>query len=194
MKTLPAALLYASLAVAGPITIGQWYEFGFDPSTHPFAAGCLPADPLGVPCGNTEIGSVELDSPPWTLTALLPVQAQFTDALLAGDSFSIFDFGALVGSTPVVPPDGFCGLDTNICFANPAVSHASFDLAAGPHSLTVRVQEAQIQGEGFVRLLVVPEPSYLGLVAALLGFGVARLVRLDARLRRGSFLHIPRQL
>ena len=91
-----------------------------------------------------------------------------TDAFLPGDSFTILDFGALVGSTPAVLLTGItCGFDPNVCLTNPAFSHAAFLLAAGPHSLTVGVQPAQIQGEGFFRVQAVPEPSYIVMIAAL---------------------------
>src|SRR5207249_3183248 len=94
------------------------------------------------------------------------VSLSVTDSFLAGDSFTIFDFGALVGSTPTVSLSGIsCGFDPNVCLTNPAFSHATFLLSAGPHSLTITVQPAQIQGEGFFRVQAVPEPSYILVIA-----------------------------
>jgi hypothetical protein len=176
MKTLLAFFLLATLAEAGSITVGPWYEFGFDPNHQPTVAGCLPDDPTGVPC-RAGIGSLNLDTPPWTFTASSPVTLSVTDAFLSGDSFSIFDFGALVGSTPVVPMGASCGLDPNVCFADPAFSHATFGLLPGPHSLTITVQPAQILGEGFLRVQAVPEPSYVGLLAAVLALCMKRACR-----------------
>jgi hypothetical protein len=176
MRTLLALVLLAVAAEAGPISIGPWYEFGFDPDHFPSVAGCLPDDPAGVPC-RAGIGSINLDAPPWTFTNSSPVLLTVTDAFLAGDSFSVFDFGALVGSTPIVGLGPFCGLDPNVCLADPAFSHASFNLPAGPHSLTITVQAAQLLGEGFLMVSSVPEPSYSGVFAVLVVLCFVRISR-----------------
>ena len=150
------------------IGLGAWYEFGFDPNHSPLAAGCQPADPSGVPCRDG-IGSTFLGNSPWTFTAESLAEMTVTDAFLAGDSFDVFDFGALMGSTPSVATGGAdCGLNPSICFSAPGISHASFVLPAGAHSITVGVHEAQILGEGFFRLDTVPEPSTFGVTALLL--------------------------
>jgi len=153
---------------AGTITLNTWYEFGFDPNHAPAVAGCQPADPAGVPC-RTGINSTPLDSPPWTFVAPAPVQLTTTDAFLLGDSFDVFDSGTAVGSTPSVPITGLsCGLDPSVCLADPGVSHATFLLASGPHAITIDAHAAQLLGEGFFRVAVVPEPSTFGLTALLL--------------------------
>jgi hypothetical protein len=172
---------------AGPIGLNTWYEFGFDPNHSPVVAGCQPADPAGVPC-RTGINSTPLDSPPWTFMTASPVQLTATDAFLPGDSFDIFDSGTAVGSTPSVPISGVsCGLDPSICLADPAVSHATFLLASGPHAITIDVHAAQLLGEGFFRVAVVPEPSTFCLTALLLASlcGSRKL----CRARRGSPSH-----
>jgi hypothetical protein len=148
-----------------PRLLGQWYEFGFDAVHLSAVIGCQPADPVGVPC-RVGIGSLNLDAPPWTFTAPTPVNLSVTDAFLSGDNFTILDFGALVGSTPAVPLAGIsCGFDPNVCLTDPAFSHATFLLPAGPHSLTMVVQPAQLLGEGFFRVQAVPEPSYILVIA-----------------------------
>jgi hypothetical protein len=166
MKFLFAGFAFAAIASAGTIGIGPWFEFGFDPDHAPIVAGCLPEDPAGVPC-SAGIGSLNLDAAPWEFNAFTPVKLDVTDASLAGDSFSIFDFGVPIGSTSIVALGPFCGLDPNLCFASPAFSHASFVLPSGAHSLTIAVEAAQILGEGFLRIAPVPEPTYAGL------FGIA---------------------
>jgi hypothetical protein len=88
-----------------------------------------------------------------------------TDGFLAGDGFTIFDCGALIGSTSVVLLGPSCGLDPNVCFPHLALSHASFLLLSGTHSLVITVQPAQILGEGFLRVQAVPEPISTGLIA-----------------------------
>jgi len=176
MKSWIVAALLARSAVAGPIFLAEWYEFGFDPNHFPSVAGCQPADPSGVPCraGTTPL---LLDTPPWTFSSAGVLNLQITDAFLPGDRFSVYDFGVLIGSTPPVPVQlAMCGLDPNQCFTDPAFSHATFQLPPGSHSLTVTVQPAQLLGEGFFRVLAVPEPalSMLGGLTLLVFGGLAR--------------------
>ena len=87
---LSAFLLTANVAVANPITLGTWYEFGFDPA-HSTATvpGCLPVDPSGVPCRPPDPGvvSVLLGAPPWTFSSPNAVVLTITDVFLAGDTF-----------------------------------------------------------------------------------------------------------
>jgi len=54
-KWLIALLLvftFSTPILPSTIGLGTWYEFGFDPNHSPLAAGCQPADPSGVPCGD----------------------------------------------------------------------------------------------------------------------------------------------
>jgi hypothetical protein len=151
-------LVSSSPGFAGSISPNIWYEFGFDPNHAPSAAGCQPADPSGVPC-RPGIGTVNLDNPPWAFALPTAVDFTITDGFLAGDSFDVLDFGVLIGSTPSEPLSGHsCGFDPRICLVDPAMSHASFPLPAGPHSISIFVRPAQILGEGFFEVTV-PEPS-----------------------------------
>ena len=158
------ALLFLLLTAVGSPTYADllpsiWYEFGFDPDHFPIASGCQPDDPAGVPC-RPGIGTVNLDAPPWTFVSPTAVDFTITDGFLAGDSFGVLDFGVVVGSTPLVPLNGHsCGLDPRICVVDPEMSHDSFLLPAGSHSITVFVNAAQILGEGFFEFAPVPEPS-----------------------------------
>ncbi len=172
-------LAIGSSASAGTIFPDIWYEFGFDPNHSPLAAGCQPTDAGGVPC-RPGIGTVNLDAPPWTFISSGPVTFTITDGLLAGDFFDVFDLGTLIGSTPAVPLTGHsCGLDPRLCVTDPEMSHASFLLPAGSHSITVFSHPAQILGEGFVEVTAVPEPSSVLLIIA----GMLTMLRLSGRKR-----------
>lgn len=156
-----------SSVLAGPILLDTWYQFFSDPNHSPFAAGCLGALPGQCPAVTN---TVPLDSPPWTLTASSPVLLTLTDVHLSGDRFDAFDSGTLLGSTPTVGIGGTsCGLDPNGCLADPNFSHATLELAAGSHSLTVFVHAAELNVEGFFRLDPVTEPSTLVLLSASAG-------------------------
>jgi hypothetical protein len=176
---LLALLVSSSPAFAGSIFPNIWYEFGFDPNHAPFVAGCQPADASGVPC-RPGIGTVNLDTPGWTFTSSTVVAFTTTDGFLAGDFFDVFDLGTLIGSTPAVPLNGHsCGLDPRVCVADAQISHASFLLPAGPHSISIVAHPVQILGEGFFEFTAVPEPSSFLLV-------IASLVWMWRRSRRRS--------
>jgi len=164
-------------AFAGAVAPGVWYEFAFDPNHSPLASGCLPAGPSGVPLCRVGVGATFLDTPPWIFMASTPVLFKITDSSLSGDFFDVRDFGSAVASTPAVALFANCGVDPNICFADPLISHTSFVLPAGAHSITIFVHPAQIEGEGFFRFDAVPEPSTVW----LLGSGLMALWAIAAR-------------
>ena len=120
------------------------------------------------------VDSTRLDAPAWTFASVTPVRFTITDGFLAGDVFDVFDAGLLIGSTPPVPLFGNCGLDPTACVVDPSMSHASFLLPAGAHSMTISVQAAQILGEGFFIAQPVPEPGTLLLVGTLLALMARR--------------------
>jgi len=178
-----AFLLTANVAVANPITLGTWYEFGFDPShSTSTVPGCLPVDPAGVPCRPPDPGvvSVLLGAPPWTFSSPNDVVLTITDVLLAGDNFRVFDNGTLIGSTNVPLQFLSCGINPDVCLTNPNFAHGSFLMSSGAHSITIGVTPAQILGEGFFRVdPAVPEPSTLSLLA----LGVVCFIAMTVRRR-----------
>ena len=157
---------------AGPITTdGQWYEFEFDTASsggdcYNGLYGCIPSSG-----GN----SVPADDPPWTFNSLSPVNLTVTDAFLYGDAFSVFDFGAFIGSTPAVVMSGSGSDDPDLALLDPAFSHASFSLSSGSHSITLEAYQTVDHGCAYFRASSVPEPSTLLLLSsALAGVGLLR--------------------
>ena len=123
----------------GPAPIGgPWLEFAFTAVGVP-ATGCFPADPAGPGCAPSSKGnSLFVDAPPWTFTAPpAGVMLTVTDAFLNGDVFRVFDSAVAIGDTSAVAAGGSCGNNPKTCLADPLTSSGTFQLGAGPHSITI---------------------------------------------------------
>jgi hypothetical protein len=171
-----AIVLSATPLFAGPVVVDNpsWYEFGFFAPAGSFAVtgvGAVPSD-----AGNSQFA----DAPPWTFSSPTPVLFTVTDAFTGGDSFHVFDFDALVGTTPPVPRFNVSPEVSNPADAvtNPGFSHASFPLMAGSHSITISLAETPFTagGAAYFRVDSVPEPMSLTLAAwiTLVGFKLRR--------------------
>ena len=134
---------------------GPWNEFSFG-AAGVFAKGCSPADPAGAGCVPSSAGNSQfVGSPPWKFVAPSDgATLTVTDAFLKGDTFEVFDNGNLIGSTSAVATDSTgCGSDPVPCLADPAVSHAVFNLGPGAHSITIKALASPFQsGAAYFRV------------------------------------------
>jgi len=154
-------------ASAGPITVGQWYTFGFGTTGSPLSSTCLSTCENGIHPPSVALPS---DSP-WTFT--LPTRGELivTDAFLPGDQFSLSDHGTFIGdtSTPVIDYNKTCSNDISACLAFSEISKGTFALAAGDHAITGTVIQSPFDGGvGYFEVRAVPEPATMSLLAASL--------------------------
>ena len=110
------------------------------------------------------------------------------DGSFAGDTFSITNFGAALGTTSAVAPGTYeaaidTGYDFDAALANPNFSRGVFTLGEGSYSISGQLlQSVTFGGQalnatvGAVQLTVsaVPEPSTVAMLLA--GFGVMGLL------------------
>jgi hypothetical protein len=157
---MQARIMYA-------VTVGSgWQYFDWD--------GAAPVD--------------SLDNP-FTFTLTEPGYLSVTDALVDGDRFEVWDGATLVGTTSVPLDDGQYQPDPDLTFRTAAWSWGQFPLAAGAHSINIRViteATGSTSGTGYLRIDLAPYGSAiptldlagLALLAALLaGAGLALLRR-----------------
>jgi len=149
-------------ALMGPVPVGgPWIEFAFG-GKGSTATGCSPADPGGPGCAPSSAGnSVFGGTPPWTFNAPAGgATITVTDAFLRGDQFEVFDGGTSIGTTSAPATTGACGDDPDPCLADPQVSHGSFNVGPGPHSIKI-VARASPFGTGAAYFRIDPAPAKL---------------------------------
>jgi hypothetical protein len=191
-QQLMAVALAAVVAFAAPAqatsvamtTDGSWNEFAIDSLVAAdFGTGWI-ADTDGSPLSFT-----------FTIAAGSRGTLTVVDAGYAGDTFTLRNFGATLGSTSSVPAgstDGGLEFDFAQALANPAYSHGVFELQAGSYSISGSLLQSVFDSaaltdldatNGAVRLALspIPEPSS---TALLLG-GLAA-VALIARRRKSA--------
>ncbi len=136
----------ATAAWAIPVSPGTWYEFGF---FGPAGTWAFAGSGTAAITGATQIGG-----PEWTFTG--PAEIALTDNFSQGDSFSLYDHGKLVGSTPAVNASSdrhIPGIDPEAALRDSTYSHAIFSLGPGEHSLTIRIDNSPFwAGAGFFKL------------------------------------------
>jgi hypothetical protein len=107
---------------------------------------------------------------PYTFNALTPVRLDVTDDFFAGDRFEVFDFGASIGLTSLVPAVAAPEVGPEAAFNDPTYSSGRFLLGPGAHSITmVAVENPFNGGRGYLRAMPIPEPSTVALGMLALG-------------------------
>ena len=130
---------FSSLSFAGDITEyanSEWLQAGYDTATGSAEVlGATPADPDGVPCGDTD-NALSADKPPWTFTvgpggAVLTVVDNWT----LQDQYAVFDNGNHIGDTSEPPVGLVCYDIPDFCLEYG--SKGEFELGEGDHSITM---------------------------------------------------------
>jgi hypothetical protein len=152
---------------------GPWYEFEFGTVGTHAINGSVATPSSG---GN----SIAADDPPWTFAG--PATFTNTDAFNQGDSFDVLDFGAFAFTTPLVAQGTGSSNDPDVTGIDPSYSHASFQFAVGPNSITIVTTASPFQGgNAYFRIDAVPEPSTLVLATLALVAGLPPLARMSRR-------------
>jgi hypothetical protein len=192
-ETVKAQLISSVLVVAAAIAApahattvslaadGSWNEFNVDNQVAPsFGNGWIDFTD-GSPLSFT-----------FTIAAGRTGHLTVVDAGFAGDTFSLTNFGAAIGSTTAVPTgttDGPVVSDFDQALADPSFSQGVFTFGAGTYRISGLLNQSVLDGgapldatDGAVRLQVsaVPEPSPFALLLAGLG-AIGLLIRRRAR-------------
>jgi hypothetical protein len=152
-------------AVAGPININTWYEFGFGGPGDALGdcLGCVPSVPV-----STDAGAA-----PWTISLAGPATLTVLDLFLSIDQFEMFNNLVSIGTTSAPVDGGACGGDIACSLADARYSRGIFNLGPGDYSFTGTQLLGQA-GAGVFRVDM-PEPASLVLFgAALAGVSVFR--------------------
>ena len=185
-KPLMAAALAAAALIAAPAQAtsvalaadGSWNEFDID--------SLLSADGGKAWIDEAYAGDDSALSFAFTIAAGSHGTLTVVDTGFAGDTFTITNGGAVLGTTSSVPAGTSAGplvLGYDDALANPAYSNGVFTLGAGTYSISGALLQS-VDGDldatsGGVRLSVssIPEPTN----AALMFAGVAALAALARR-------------
>ncbi|MCH8855634.1 MAG: PEP-CTERM sorting domain-containing protein [Proteobacteria bacterium] len=181
------ALLAAAPAQAVTVAItanGQWNQFNIDDSIQPSYTTKF----IDTETGNATYGEQMFFS--FTIGAGQVGTLTVVDAGFGGDTFTITDNGATLGTTSDVPVTTFAtapgvGYDYNAALANSAFSKGVFILQAGNHSISGSLLQSVLVDVGAgplnatvgalkLEVSAVPEPATL--VSLLAGLGLIGLV------------------
>jgi len=185
-KHLMAAAIAA--AMIAPVAHATTVDLPGDDSWAEFDVDAFSAQDFG----NGWIDTINGSALDFTFTVAPGMHGVLTvvDAGFAGDSFTITNFGNVIGTTSSVPaaqPVGATVLDYDDALANPAYSRGVFTLAPGSYSISGSLLQSVFGDEGAtsggLRLSVtaVPEPAN----AALMFAGAAALALLARRRKPG---------
>jgi PEP-CTERM motif len=149
-------------AQADNITTGVWYAFSFTGTGSALFGGGTPG---------TSPSGVTAPSAPWTITLSAPGKLTVTDVEDSGDQFTLYDNGALLGTTSTpVPNAAYVGECISCALASPDFSHGVFTLSAGVNNITGVFDGVIGYGSGdFMVSNAVPEPASWALM--LVGVG-----------------------
>ncbi|HEY2051497.1 MAG TPA: PEPxxWA-CTERM sorting domain-containing protein [Caulobacteraceae bacterium] len=147
-------------AHADNINRGVWYAFFFLGTGSPLTSGGTPG---------TSPSGVTAPSAPWTITLSSPTKLTVTDVEFAGDQFTLYDNGVLLGTTSTPTVSGAnVGECISCALANPDFSHGFFTLPAGVNNITGVFDGVLGFGTGDF-MIGVPEPASWSLM--LIGLG-----------------------
>lgn len=162
-------------AGATPISVNQWYAFGFTGANNALTDGSVAVLPTNPP-------GIAAPAPAWTFDLANPGTLTVLDLFDSVDRFELFDSGGSLGSTSVPTAGGACDSDITCALADLDYSRGIFALAAGLHSIT-GTQVAGVPGAGAFRVsartTAVPAPS--SILLFVLGLGLVAGVRLRRR-------------
>lgn len=123
-------------------------------------------------------GGTGSQSSPTDFFATGPATIKVTDCCLAGDQFTLYDNGILLGTSsfvPIGPGDGCPNADA--CYADPLYSHGAWLVGAGVNDITIFMAASPYgSGGAYIEATATPEPgSIILLTSGVLGaFGVIR--------------------
>lgn len=127
----------------------------------------------------------------WSWDSPDPVRFDVTDLYVVTDVYKVYDFGAYVFNTPLLPDYADLGIgafdsppyttDPDVAWVSEYFSSGSYLFGAGAHEITIKnVSIPSGFNDGTVAFRAIPEPSTL----ALLGLGLVALSLTRRRQRR----------